>query len=398
MGVPELFDFDRVVDRYGTYCTQWDYVADRFGHADLLPFTISDMDIETAPCIRKTLAQRLEHGVFGYSRWNHADFKGAISAWFARRYGAQLNPETLVYGPSVIYVIAQLVSLWSAPGEGVLVHTPAYDAFATMLAANDRVLLPCPLLKEQGRYQIDWANFEQQAARPECRILLLCSPHNPTGRVWTRQELTQMAAICQRHGVKVISDDIHMDISFARYLPWSEVAQDDHWALVSSGSKSFNIPALGGAYAVIPSEPVRTAYLQQLKAAHGLSSPPILGILAHISAYREGDAWLDALKAYLHGNLQRVAERLNGAFPAIGYQVPEATYLAWIDLNGLGIDTTERMDRLQHLLVAKYKVAIMRGDTYGPEGKGFVRLNVGCSRCKVDQGLDALIGALGEVG
>ncbi|MGL5294246.1 MAG: MalY/PatB family protein, partial [Aeromonas sp.] len=274
----DIYNFDHVVDRHGTYCTQWDYVADRFGHADLLPFTISDMDFETAPCIRQTLATRLEHGVFGYSRWNHDDFKGAVSDWFSHRYGASLDPETLVYGPSVIYVIAQLLSLWSVPGEGVLVHTPAYDAFGNMLAANDRVLLPSPLKKEQGSYQIDWQCFEQQAARPDCRILLLCSPHNPTGRVWTRDELSRMAAICQRHRVKVISDDIHMDVSFARYLPWSEVAPDDNWALVSSGSKSFNIPALGGAYAFIANAEVRAAYLQRLKAAHGLSSPPILGV------------------------------------------------------------------------------------------------------------------------
>ncbi|MFQ2218722.1 MalY/PatB family protein [Aeromonas enteropelogenes] len=391
------FDFDRQVDRHGTYCTQWDYVADRFGHADLLPFTISDMDIETAPCIRQTLAKRLEHGVFGYSRWNHDDFKGAVTGWFTRRYGARLDPESLVYGPSVIYIIAQLVNLWSKPGEGVLVHTPAYDAFGNMLSANDRVLLPCPLIKEEGRYHIDWACFERQAARPDCRILLLCSPHNPTGRVWTRDELGRMADICQRYGVRVISDDIHMDMSFAPYQPWSEVAPDDGWALVSSGSKSFNIPALGGAYAFIPNEGGRADYLRQLKAAHGLSSPPILGVLAHISAYREGDAWLDALKAYLHGNLALVAARLNAAFPAIDYRVPEGTYLAWIDLNGLGIDSAERMDALQHLLVEKYRVAIMRGDTYGPEGRGFIRLNVGCSRHKVEQGLAALIGALTEL-
>ncbi|MGK4475890.1 MalY/PatB family protein [Aeromonas molluscorum] len=393
----ESYDFDREVDRRGTYCTQWDYVADRFGHADLLPFTISDMDLETAPCIRKTLSKRLEHGVFGYSRWNHSDFKGAVSGWFARRHGANLDPETLVFGPSVIYVIAQLVALWSAPGEGVLVHTPAYDAFGNMLAANDRRLLSCPLEKREGRYHIDWACFEQQAARPDCRILLLCSPHNPTGRVWTRDELSRMADICLRHGVKVISDDIHMDISFVPYLPWSEVARDDGWALVSSGSKSFNIPALGGAYAFIPDAASRDTYLRQLKAAHGLSSPPILGILAHISAYREGGAWLDALKNHLHGNLARVAERLNGALPAIDYRVPEGTYLAWIDLRGLGIDSTERMDALQTLLVEKYRVAIMRGDTYGPEGKGYIRLNVGCARQKVDKGLDALITALQEL-
>lgn len=390
----DIYDFDQVVDRHGTYCTQWDYVADRFGHADLLPFTISDMDFETAPCIRAALERRLEHGVFGYSRWNHDDFKGAVCDWFARRHGARLDPETLVYGPSVIYIIAQLVSLWSAPSEGVLVHTPAYDAFGNMLAANDRVLLPSPLLKVEGRYQIDWLTFERQATRPDCRILLLCSPHNPTGRVWTREELVRMAAICRRHGVRVISDDIHMDMSFVPYLPWSEVAEDEYWALVSSGSKSFNIPALGGAYGFIPFEATRSAYLQRLKAAHGLSSPPILGVLAHISAYKDGEAWLDALKTYLHGNLARVAERLNATFPAIDYRVPEGTYLAWIDLNGLGIDSEAQMDALQTLLVEKYRVAIMRGDTYGPEGRGFIRLNVGCSRQKVDKGLDALIGAL----
>ncbi|MFM4939617.1 MalY/PatB family protein [Aeromonas enteropelogenes] len=393
----EPFDFDRQVDRHGTYCTQWDYVADRFGHADLLPFTISDMDIETAPCIRQTLAKRLEHGVFGYSRWNHDDFKGAVTGWFIRRYGARLDPESLVYGPSVIYIIAQLVSLWSKPGEGVLVHTPAYDAFGNMLSANDRALLPCPLIKGEGSYHIDWACFERQAARPDCRILLLCSPHNPTGRVWTRDELGRMADICQRYGVRVISDDIHMDMSFAPYLPWSEVALDDGWALVSSGSKSFNIPALGSAYAFIANAEARAGYLQRLKAAHGLSSPPILGVLAHISAYREGDEWLDALKTYLHGNLALVAARLNAAFPAIDYRVPEGTYLAWVDLNGLGIDSAERMDALQTLLVEKYRVAIMRGDTYGPEGRGFIRLNVGCSRHKVEQGLAALVGALTEL-
>ncbi|MEG0007455.1 MAG: MalY/PatB family protein [Aeromonas sp.] len=393
----QIYDFEREVDRHGTYCTQWDYVADRFGHADLLPFTISDMDLETAPCIRAALTKRLEHGVFGYSRWNHDDFKGAICHWFARCYGAELDGETLVYGPSVIYIIAQLISLWSAPGEGVLVHTPAYDAFGNMLGANDRVLLSCPLQKWEGSYHIDWDGFERLAARPDCRILLLCNPHNPTGRVWTRDELSRMAAICQRHGVRVISDDIHMDMSFAPYTPWSEVAMDYDWALISSGSKSFNIPALGGAYAFIPSEAARTDYLRRLKAAHGLSSPPILGVLAHISAYHDGDAWLEALKSHLHGNLGRVAARLNGAFPAIDYKVPEGTYLAWIDLNELGIETAEKMDALQTLLVEKYRVAIMRGDTYGPEGRGFIRLNVGCSRKKLDKGLDALIGALTDL-
>lgn len=385
-----MFDFSRVVDRHGTFCTQWDYVQDRFGQADLLPFTISDMDFETAPCVLDALKQRMEHGVLGYSRWNHEQFKSAVTGWFAKRYDAQLSSEALVYGPSVIYIISQLIQLWSKPGDGVLVHTPAYDAFGNMLSANYRQMLTSPLMKTETSYEIDWSQFEAQAALPQCKILLLCSPQNPTGRVWTFDELQRMAQICQKHNVKVISDDIHMDMAFNRYIPWSEVAKDDQWALVSSGSKSFNIPALTGAYAFIPNQEHRDAYLTQLKAAHGLSSPAILGVIAHIAAYQQGEQWLEALKEYLHGNLSYVAEQLGHEFPQLNYQVPQGTYLAWIDLKPLNID----MDALQRLLIEEHKVAIMRGDTYGKEGEGYVRLNVGCPRSKVETGLTALIAAI----
>ncbi|OEF29389.1 MalY/PatB family protein [Vibrio rumoiensis] len=388
-----MFDFSQVVDRHGTFCTQWDYVQDRFGHADLLPFTISDMDFETAPCVLSAVKARLEHGVLGYSRWNHDEFKSAITGWFERRYQAKLENDHLVYGPSVIYIISQLILQWSKPGEGVLVHTPAYDAFGNMLSANYRQMLCSPLIKTNGSYEIDWPQFEAQAALPQCKILLLCSPQNPTGRVWTQQELCRMAEICLQHGVKVISDDIHMDMAFERYIPWSQVAQDDQWALVSSGSKSFNIPALTGAYAVIPHDGNRNTYLTQLKAAHGLSSPSILGVIAHIAAYQAGGEWLEALKAYLHGNLTYVAQRLNEQVPELDYQVPQGTYLAWLDLNPLDID----MDELQRILIDDYKVAIMRGDTYGKEGQGYIRLNVGCPRSKVEVGLNALIGAIKQL-
>ncbi|OBU15842.1 transcriptional regulator [Photobacterium aquimaris] len=389
-----MFDFSTPVNRYGTYCTQWDYVADRFGCDDLLPFTISDMDFAVAPCIQQALSTRLDHPVFGYSRWNHADFKDAISGWFLRRYHSNIDPNSIVYGPSVIYIISQLVQLWTEVGDGVLVHTPAYDAFANMLSANQRQLLTSPLLKTKtGSYEIDWPQFEVQAARSECRVLLLCSPQNPTGRVWTRDELVRMAQICHQYGVKVISDDIHMDIAFSDYIPWSKVAVDQQWALVSSASKSFNIPALTGAYAVIADQCTQQGYLTQLKAAHGLSSPSILGVIGHIVAYNDGEPWLVSLKDYLHGNLEYAAEQLNQAFPILNYQVPQGTYLAWIDLNPLQID----MDALQQLLINDHRVAIMRGDTYGVEGAGYVRLNVGCPRSKVEIGIAALIAALHQL-
>lgn len=388
-----MFDFSQVVDRHGTFCTQWDYVRDRFGHADLLPFTISDMDFETAPCVLAAIKKRMEHGILGYSRWNHDEFKSAVTGWFGRRYQAKLDNDHLVYGPSVIYIISQLILQWSKPGDGVLVHTPAYDAFGNMLSANYRQMLTSPLIKPQSSYEIDWPQFEAQVALPQCKILLLCSPQNPTGRVWTLDELQRMAQICQRYDVKVISDDIHMDMAFERYIPWSQVAPDDQWALVSSGSKSFNIPALTGAYAFIPSQDDRNAYLNQLKAAHGLSSPSILGVIAHIAAYQQGEEWLEALKVYLHGNLKYVAQTLNEHLPELNYQVPQGTYLAWLDLNPLNID----MDKLQRILIEDHKVAIMRGDTYGKEGQGYIRLNVGCPRSKVETGLNALIGAIEQL-
>lgn len=388
-----MFDFSRTVDRHGTYCTQWDYVEDRFGQADLLPFTISDMDFETAPSIQSALKARLEHGVLGYSRWNHDDFKQAITGWFESRYDATLNSESIVYGPSVIYIIAKLIVQWTSTGDGVLVHTPAYDAFANMIDANERTLLTSPLIKTDTSYDIDWPQFESQLAKTECKVMLLCSPQNPTGRVWSEAELSKMADLCEIHDVKVISDDIHMDMAFEQYIPWSKVALNNQWALVSSGSKSFNIPALTGAYAFIPDQANRGAYLKQLKAADGLSSPAILSVIGHITAYQDGEAWLEALKQYLQANLAFVAKEINRAFPTINYQVPQGTYLAWIDISSLGLN----MDELQRRLIENHKVAIMRGDTYGEEGKGYLRLNVGCPRSKVEAGVSALISAMSSL-
>ncbi len=387
-----MFDFDSQVDRHGTWCTQWDYVQDRFGRADLLPFTISDMDFPTAPCILSTLQQRLAHGVLGYSRWQHDDFLGAISHWYQQRFSASIDPQSVVYGPSVIYMVSQLIRQWSQPGDEVLVHTPAYDAFFKAIDGNQRRLLASPLVKQpDGQWHCDMAQLETLLQRSACKVMLLCSPHNPTGKVWSEQELSTMAALCQRHGVRVISDEIHMDMvwSHQHHIPWSQVGKGN-WALFTSGSKSFNIPALTGAYGMISDEADRAEYLTALKGRDGLSSPAVLAVAAHIAAYREGAAWLDALRAYLEANLHYVASQLNAAFPQLNWQPPQSTYLAWIDLSPLDIDDKQ----LQDTLINQQQVAIMPGYTYGPEGVGYLRLNVGCPRGKVEQGVERLIAAL----
>ncbi len=386
-----MFDFSTPVDRHGTWCTQWDYVADRFGDADLLPFTISDMDFPTAPCILDAMSQRIAHGVFGYSRWKHDDFLSAISHWFATRFSAVIDTRAVVYGPSVIYMVSEMIRQWSAPGDAVLIHTPAYDAFYKAIEGNLRSVLSMPLIKTASGWECDMQRLEAELARPECKIMLLCSPHNPTGKVWRRDELLMMATLCERHDVRVISDEIHMDMVWGnlRHIPWSEVGKD-RYALFTSGSKSFNIPALTGAWGVIADVQDREDYLAALKGRDGLSSPAVLAICAHISAYRDGSPWLDALRHYLEDNLQFVAQRLNQAFPSLCWQPPEATYLAWIDLRPTGVDD----EALQHSLISQQKVAIMPGYTYGEEGRGFVRLNVGCPRVKLEKGVEGLINAI----
>ncbi|WP_172731205.1 MalY/PatB family protein [Pluralibacter gergoviae] len=386
-----MTDFSQVIDRRGTWCTQWDYVADRFGSADLLPFTISDMDFTTAPCVIDALSQRLQHGVFGYSRWKNDEFLAAVAGWYQRRFGSAIDPQSIVYGPSVIYMVAEMIRQWSAVGDGIVVHTPAYDAFFKTIEGNQRRVAPVQLTQNAGGWDCDMAALETALADPRNKILLLCSPHNPTGKVWRRDELEAMAALCEKHGVKVISDEIHMDMTWgdSRHLPWCEVARTP-WALFTSGSKSFNIPALTGAYGLIADAADREQYLQALKNRDGLSSPSVPALVAHIAAYRDGEAWLDALRGYLQANMRYIADALNAAFPELGWQPPEATYLAWIDLRTLNID-----DRLlQKVLIEQQKVAIMPGYTYGEEGNGFVRLNAGCPRGKLEKGVQALINAL----
>ncbi|AYO17838.1 pyridoxal phosphate-dependent aminotransferase [Vibrio owensii] len=384
------FDFDTPIDRTGTYCTQWDYVQDRFGKAGLLPFTISDMDFAAPEPVMNVLKQRLEHPVLGYSRWNHEDFKSAIRYWYQTRFDCEIDTQQVVYGPSVIYIVSKLIEQWSQPGQGVVFHTPAYDAFDKMIEGQGRACVRSPLIKQQGRFEIDWQDLEIKLADQNNTVLLLCSPHNPTGRVWSQSELEKMAELCNQRQVKVISDEIHMDVSFKRHIPYVGFGRSQDWAVVTSASKSFNIPALNGAYALIADSPTRESYLHKLKEVDGLSSPSIMGVLGTMAAYRHGEPWLEALNEYVLANHQYVKEALESAFPEVSYLVPDATYLAWIDLSVLNLD----MMLLNQALIEQFNVAIMSGDVYGESGKGYLRLNLGCPRSKVEQGVSALIQAI----
>ncbi|MFE7130509.1 MalY/PatB family protein [Streptomyces sp. NPDC057638] len=381
------YDFDTPVDRRGTWSVQWDGVADRFGTPGLLPFTISDMDFASPPEVLDALRSRIDHGVFGYTDWRHEDFLSAVRDWFALRHDTAIDTDRLVYAPSVLNQLSQLLRMWTEPGDGVVVHTPVYDGFRKAVLGLGRELRGVPV----G----DMDALAVELARPDSKVLVLCSPHNPTGRVWTEAELTRTAELARTHGVAVVSDEIHADLVHPgtagglRHLPWTRFGSG-RWALITSASKAFNFPALSGSYGIVGDPDDHAEFLRRMTTAEGLASPAVLSLSAHIAAYRRGADWLGALDAYVTGTLRMVERRLADAFPQLGWVPPQAGYLAWIDLRPLGVPEAA----LQRELIDRERVAIMPGSVYGPEGEGHVRLNVGCPRPKAERGVEALIQAV----
>lgn len=376
--------FDEPINRKGTHCTQWDYVEDRFGEKNLLPFTISDTDFKVPAAVEAALIKRMQHPVFGYTRWNHNEFKQAVCKWYSERFNSMIKSDWLVYSPSVMYSVKQLVTLLSEPGDGIIVQTPAYDAFYKMIKENKRKIVPNALIYDANSYRIDFEELTRLMAQPENKVLLLCSPHNPTGRVWQKDELQRIIELAKTHDVFIISDEIHMDIvrKGQRHQPIIDLLQENV-ALVTSGSKTFNFPGLIYSYGIIPDPKLRERFLTQLKEADGLSSTSIFGMTATIAAYDNESKWVDQLNDYLDGNIAYVIAYLQEHHPELVVTKSEATYLMWIDCTALGLTMAE----LQQRMIRKGKVAIMSGEIYGKEGRNFLRLNIGCSREKLIDGL-----------
>lgn len=376
--------FDEPINRKGTQCTQWDYVEDRFGEKNLLPFTISDTDFKVPAAVEAALIKRMQHPVFGYTRWNHNEFKQAVCKWYSERFNSMIKSDWLVYSPSVMYSVKQLVTLLSEPGDGIIIQTPAYDAFYKMIKENKRKIVPNALIYDAKSYRIDFEELTRLMAQPENKVLLLCSPHNPTGRVWQKDELQRIIELAKTHDVFIISDEIHMDIvrKGQRHHPIIDLLQENV-ALVTSGSKTFNFPGLIYSYGIIPDPKLRERFLTQLKEADGLSSTSIFGMTATIAAYDNESKWVDQLNDYLDGNIAYVIAYLQEHHPELVVTKSEATYLMWIDCTALGLTMAE----LQQRMIRKGKVAIMSGEIYGKEGRNFLRLNIGCSREKLIDGL-----------
>ncbi len=379
-------DFDKVVDRRGTYCTQWDYIEDRFGEGsgDLTPFTISDMDFESPKEIVEALAARVDHKVFGYSRWNHTEYKGAVKSWYGRRCGAEMEEKWVVYSPSVLYSVSLLLEMIVGKGGKVITHTPRYDGLTKL--ATPYELYEVELKEvEKGRFETDFERIEE-GFREGAKAFLLCNPQNPTGKVWSREEVERLVNLCKRYGAYLISDEIHMDVTRREFT--SVLNVDSSVSVVaSSPSKTFNIPALGGSYAIIPQTELREKFVEHTRSIDGVSTASIFGVVGTIAAYNRCEYWVDDLNDYIHENLKSVDEELDG-YRGLEVYIPEATYLMWIDFKKTGLEPEE----FQKLLIERGRVAIMSGELYGDPYR--IRLNVGCSREKLRRGIDGIKKAL----
>lgn len=379
-------NFDQIINRKNTYCTQWDFIEDRFGDNDILPFSISDTDFAIPKEIINTLSQRLIHPIFGYTRWNHNDFKEPIVKHYLNRFACQIDINDIIYSPSVMYSISLLIRLLSNINDRVLVLDPMYDAFIKVVKENGRKLICCPL-QNNNAYQIDFSVFEKQIK--ECSIFLFCSPHNPTGHVFSEKELKKIINICKKHNVWIISDEIHSDIVLFSNVHRPIIKYFSMYSkmcLVNSASKTFNTPGLGGSYAIVLDKELQNKFLLCTKERDFVNSANNLGMLALMSAYNNCDYYIDELILYVESNMNLLDSFLKNHLPMIKFIKPQATYLAWLNVSELGYTP----DEIQFALVKVGKVAIMNGEIYGANGRKFLRMNLGCPKKKLEEGLKRL--------
>lgn len=378
------YNFDEVHNRLGTYCTQWDYIEDRFHKKDLIPFSISDTDFIIPKPITEKIHEVANHQIYGYTRWNHHDYKSSIASYYQRRFDTHIEEDWILYSPSVMYSVSLLIRLLSKPQDKVLTMNPMYDAFFSVIEDNDRELVSHHLVHDHDSFLIDFEVFEKQLQ--ECSILLLCSPHNPTGRIWHDDEMRKMIELCKKYHVKIISDEIHMDIQIkeTKHHPLlSYLDLYDELYTANSSSKTLNTPGLIGSYVMIPNQKIRDEFLKVTRKRDFLNSASIFGMYATMIGYTQCDDYIDQLNEYIKQNMKLVEDFIKEELPDFRFQRPEATYLAWID--GRNVPFTS--EQIQDALVNIGGVAIMKGETYGENGQKYLRMNLGCPRSKLEEGL-----------
>lgn len=386
------YDFSRPTDRRGTDSYKWDSAPE----ADVIPLWVADMDFETFPGITEALQRRVAHGIFGYTRVPEAYYE-AVCRWFGKRHGWHINREHIIYTSGVVPAVSAVIKALTLPGDQVIVQGPVYNCFFSSIRNNGCEMVSNSLIynKEELRYEIDFDDLERKLKHERARLMLLCNPHNPGGRVWTRDELTRVAELCRKYGVRVVSDEIHCELTLYdnEYVPFGslpdELSRDS--ITCCSPSKAFNTAGLQIANIVCRDAEVRNRIDRAININEVCDVNPF-GVIALQAAYSdEGYEWLTQLRKYISANYDLLLERFARELPKCKVMRMEGTYLAWIDCSELHISS----DEIEEMLMHENKVWVNAGSMYGAEGAAFIRINMACTSELLNEGITRIVNGLG---
>ena len=387
------YDFDEIIERRGTDSVKWDAVHNIWGRTDLIPMWVADMDFRTAPFVTDAIKKRLEHGVLGYT-FACEEWYNAITEWMKTRYHWQISRDMIVFTPGIVRGLAFAIQCFTEKGDKILVMPPVYHPFFLVTEHNEREVVYSALDLKEGQYHINFDRFRKDVQ--DCKLFIMSNPHNPGGRVWTKDELIKIADICAESGTIVISDEIHADLTLKPYQhiaypTVSEKAKENSLVFMSP-SKAFNMPGIASSYCIIENKELRDRFLGYTSASE-FNEGHIFSYLSVAAAYSHGTEWLDQMLEYIQGNIDFTEDYLKKNIPQIKMIRPQASYLIFLDCRGLGLSQKE----LDQLFVDEAHLALNSGTTFGKEGEGFMRLNVGCPRSTLKQALEQLKTAIDKL-
>lgn len=387
-----MFDFDKVIPRKGTNSLKYDFSVELGKGEDVLPLWVADMDFPTAPAILESLQKKVSHGIFGYSEGKE-DYFQAVSGWYEKHFQWKVKKSWLVKTPGVVFAVAAAIRAFTEEGDAILIQQPVYYPFGQVIENNHRKLVSSPLKQNQGHYEMDFEDFEDKIIKEQVKLFILCSPHNPVGRVWEEWELRKVGDICKKHGVLVISDEIHNDFVWEdhRHTVFVSLSPEyeDMTITCTAPSKTFNLAGLQISNIFIPNPQLKRKFKKEI-AATGYEEIGLMGLVACQAAYEGGEEWLRELKEYIWNNYLFLEKYLAEKIPQLQPVRPEGTYLAWIDCRGLGLTETER----EELIVKKAGLWLDSGAMFGKEGEGFERMNLACPRKTLEAALQRLENAI----
>ncbi len=378
------YNFDKSVDRLGTSSVKWDYLDRVFGNKDVLPLWVADMDFEVPQPVSDAVVKRAQHGIYGYTD-RPDSFYASISKWMEKRHGWHIENEWITVCPGVVPALCFSVLSFTEPGDKVLLQSPVYHPFFSAIEENGRIIVNNRLRQEKVRYEMDFEDLETKLASG-VKLMLLCNPHNPIGRVWSKEELKKVGELCARYDVIIISDEIHSDLVYrsCTHIPAASISEELALRTVTciAPSKTFNIAGLSTSAVIIPDKALRHKFNSTLKRL-GIEMSNLFGITALEAAYTDGEEWLDQVLEYLEGNLDYLADYFNTRIPKIKVSKPQGTYLAWLDCRQLGMNQKDLVDFFIH----RARVGLNDGAAFGAGGEGFMRMNIACPRSLVEEAL-----------